>query len=90
MLLQGAAVLRDGQPIITLPDGSELVGTGEKTDDALSAWLGRPVRLAAAIDEAAGYQMNVSAEDHRVTKRELVRRFLPILRRAADQLAHAL
>ena len=54
LLLQGAAVLRDGQPAITLPDGSELVGTGEKTDAALSEWLGRPVRLAAATDEAAG------------------------------------
>jgi uncharacterized protein YcbX len=63
MLLQGAALLRDGQPVITLPDGSELVGTGEETDAALSAWLGRPVRLAAAVDEAAGYQMNVNAED---------------------------
>ena len=51
MLLQGAAVLRDGQPVITLPDGSELVGTGEKTDAALSGWLGRQVRLAAAVHQ---------------------------------------
>lgn len=63
MLLQGAAVLKDGRPVVTLPDGSELVGTGEETDAALSDWLGRSVRLMAAVDEAAGYQMNVSAED---------------------------
>jgi uncharacterized protein YcbX len=63
LLLQAAATLKDGQPVVTLPDGSELAGTGEKTDDALSGWLGRPVRLAAAVDEAAGFQMNVSAED---------------------------
>ncbi len=46
-----------------------------------------PVPVKSGRPEVA---MNVSAEDHRVTKRELVRRFLPILRRAADQVAHAL
>jgi len=46
-----------------------------------------PVPVRSGRPEVA---MNVSAGDHRVTKRELVRRFLPILRRAADQLAHAL
>jgi IclR family pca regulon transcriptional regulator len=46
-----------------------------------------PVPFKAGRPEVA---INVSAEDHRVTKRELVRRFLPVLRRAADQLAHAL
>src|SRR5882757_9609818 len=46
-----------------------------------------PVPVRSGRPEVA---MNVSAEDHRVTKRELIRRFLPILRRAADQLAHAL
>jgi DNA-binding IclR family transcriptional regulator len=34
--------------------------------------------------------MNVSAEDHRMSRRDLIRRVFPVLRRAADQLAHAL
>jgi IclR family pca regulon transcriptional regulator len=46
-----------------------------------------PVPVRSGRPEVA---MNVSAEDHRVTKRELVCRFLPVLRRAADQLGHAL
>jgi IclR family pca regulon transcriptional regulator len=46
-----------------------------------------PIALKSGRAEIA---MNVSAEDHRVSKRDLVRRFLPVLRRAADQLAHAL
>src|SRR5437879_13283955 len=59
MLLQGAAVLRDGQPVITLPDGSELVGTGEKTDAALSGWLGRQVRRSEErrVGKAAGAEV---------------------------------
>src|SRR5690349_2517670 len=35
-------------PVITLPDGQQLAGTGSTTDAALSAWLGKPVRLVAA------------------------------------------
>jgi IclR family pca regulon transcriptional regulator len=34
--------------------------------------------------------LNASAEGPRASKQDLVRRFLPVLRRAADQLAHAL
>jgi len=36
------------------------------------------------------FAMNVSAEDHRISRQDLIRRVLPVLRRAADQLAHAL
>ena len=36
------------------------------------------------------FAMNVSAEDHRMSRQDLIRRVLPVLRRAADQLAHAL
>ena len=42
-------------PIITLPDGQELAGTGPVTDDALSAWLGKPVTLIAASESVAAY-----------------------------------
>ena len=38
----------------------------------------------------AEFAMNVSAEDHRMSRRDLIHRVLPVLRRAADQLAHAL
>jgi uncharacterized protein YcbX len=51
----------DGTLAITLPDGSLA------TDDAaLSSWLGRPVRLAAARDDVAGTyetQVDVDHED---------------------------
>jgi IclR family pca regulon transcriptional regulator len=46
-----------------------------------------PVPIKSGRAEVA---MNVSAEDHRISRRDLVRRVLPVLRRAADQLAHAL
>ena len=35
-------------PLITLPDGLVLAGPGPATDDALSAWLGKPVLLVSA------------------------------------------
>ena len=37
-------------PVITLPDGQELAGTGPVTDAALSAWLEKPVALVAASE----------------------------------------
>jgi IclR family transcriptional regulator, pca regulon regulatory protein len=46
-----------------------------------------PVPVRSGRPEVA---INVSAEDHRASKRDLVRRFLPALRCAAAQLAHAL
>jgi IclR family transcriptional regulator, pca regulon regulatory protein len=46
-----------------------------------------PVPVRSGRPEVA---MNVSAEDHRVSKRDLLGRFLPVLRGAAAQVAHAL
>ncbi len=46
-----------------------------------------PIRSKSGRAEVA---LNVSAEDRRATKQDMIERFLPILRRAADQLAHAL
>jgi uncharacterized protein YcbX len=40
-------------PVIALPDGQELAGTGSTTDAALSAWLGKPVTLVDASDSDA-------------------------------------
>jgi len=40
-------------PVITLPDGQELAGTGPLTDAALSAWLAKPVTLVAAAESDA-------------------------------------
>ena len=46
-LLLAEATL-DGELRLTLPNGTEARGRGSETDDALSAWLGRPVTLVAA------------------------------------------
>lgn len=40
-------------PSITLPDGRMLTGPGSATDDALSAWLGKPVTLVSATESDA-------------------------------------
>ena len=40
-------------PLITLPDGRMLAGPGPATDDALSAWLGKPVALVSATESDA-------------------------------------
>ena len=48
-LLGLASVLRDGAPVVRLPDGREL-GPGDELDAALSAHVGRPVRLAPEGD----------------------------------------
>ncbi|HEX2850692.1 MAG TPA: MOSC N-terminal beta barrel domain-containing protein [Acidimicrobiales bacterium] len=48
LLLAGAKLGPDGDPEVTLPDGTSCAGTGRDTDAALSGWLGRDVTLAAA------------------------------------------
>ncbi|MEM7272820.1 MAG: MOSC N-terminal beta barrel domain-containing protein [Actinomycetota bacterium] len=48
-LLYGAARVVDGQVVVTLPDGAEAAD-----DAALSAWLGREVRLVEATEDGAG------------------------------------
>jgi uncharacterized protein YcbX len=52
-LLDASAELADDGPVITLPDGTRLRGLSSATDDALSSWLGQPVRLVSSGDEAA-------------------------------------
>jgi uncharacterized protein YcbX len=51
-------------PVITLPNGQEMTGTGPATDAALSAWLGKPVTLVAASEsDAARAEFFVDATD---------------------------
>jgi len=53
-----------GDPSITLPEGQELNGLGPTTDDALSAWLGKPVELVAAVaSDAARAEYFADATD---------------------------
>jgi hypothetical protein len=53
-------------PVITLPDGQELTGTGPVTDAALSAWLGKPLTLVAASEgDAARAEYFADATDDR-------------------------
>jgi uncharacterized protein YcbX len=54
LLFASSRLADDGRaPVITLPDGTELHGTGPATDAALSAWLAKPVTLVAAADSDA-------------------------------------
>ncbi len=54
-LLEAKAQLRsDGQPLLTLPNGTELDGTGATTDQALSDWLGVPAHLASEAETGGG------------------------------------
>jgi uncharacterized protein YcbX len=59
LLFASAAMREDGGVTITLPDGADAAG-----DDALSAWLGRPVALRAAEPgDALSFENPVDAED---------------------------
>jgi uncharacterized protein YcbX len=49
-LLFASSRLAGDVPVITLPDGREVAGTGADTNAALSSWLGKPVALVAASD----------------------------------------
>lgn len=54
VLLYAAATLApDGSPVIPLPSGETCHGLGPRTDAALSAWLGKPVRLVSSIGAPA-------------------------------------
>lgn len=53
LLFGAAAVTSDGEPRITLPTGDVVVGMGPTTDAAISAWLGKAVRLVAATESPA-------------------------------------
>jgi uncharacterized protein YcbX len=62
-LLEGASRLDGDVAVLELPDG-EWRADDPAVHAALSAWLGRDVRLAPAdADEQRSYEMNVSAED---------------------------
>jgi uncharacterized protein len=50
LMFASAALTPDGAPLITLPTGVTCQGPGEKTDAALSEWLGLPVRLVSSRD----------------------------------------
>jgi uncharacterized protein YcbX len=54
LLLAAASLDADGEPIITLPDGTMTKGRGTETDGALSDWLHRPVSLVSSIGAPAG------------------------------------
>lgn len=47
-LLTASATYDGSEPVITLPDGSTVVGPGERTDRQLSDWLGSPVSLVSS------------------------------------------
>jgi uncharacterized protein YcbX len=49
LLFAAAALATDGSPVITLPSGQTCHGPGRATDDALSGWLGKRVRLVRSI-----------------------------------------
>lgn len=51
-LLEARARLEGDRPVLTLPDGTEVAAGDPSADDAVSAWLGRPLRLERA-DRAA-------------------------------------
>ncbi len=56
-LLFARAELRDGRPVVVLPDGTETVDDG-----VLSDWLGRPVSLERAGDEGGTYETPLDVE----------------------------
>lgn len=62
-LLDAAAILHDGELIVTLPDGVART-VGDELNDALSEWLARPVRLVeASAFGAATYESPEDFED---------------------------
>ena len=53
LLFAASRLGTEGLPHIVLPDGRDLAGLGPATDQALSAWLEKPVTLVAAADSGA-------------------------------------
>jgi uncharacterized protein YcbX len=51
LLFAGATLEADGTPVITLPTGEICRGPGIDTDEALSRWLAKPVRLVRSVGE---------------------------------------
>jgi uncharacterized protein YcbX len=51
--LLGASARYDGdEPVVTLPDGDTVAGSGERTDRRLSDWLASPVSLVSSNGDA--------------------------------------
>jgi uncharacterized protein len=62
-LFDAVATLRDGKLVVTLPN-ERSYEPGDPLDEALTAWLGRPVRLVeAAVFGAATYEAHADFED---------------------------
>jgi uncharacterized protein YcbX len=53
LLFAASRLAADDVPLITLPGGRVLTEPGPATDDALSAWLGKPVALVSATEREA-------------------------------------
>jgi uncharacterized protein YcbX len=64
-MLFASARIEDGQPLMTLPDGTTRHGAGPGTDRALSDWLGQPVELVAAagVPASAGEYFADATDD---------------------------
>ncbi|MGZ4703436.1 MAG: MOSC domain-containing protein [Acidimicrobiales bacterium] len=54
LLFASASLTADDEPVIVLADGTTCRGVGPATDEALSDWLHRPVRLVPASAAAGG------------------------------------
>jgi hypothetical protein len=65
LLFASSRMTADGAfPVITLPDGQEIIGTGPAIDAVLSAWLGKAVTLVGAADgDAARAEYFADATD---------------------------
>ena len=62
-LLGASATYGGDEPVITLPDGSTVVGPGEHTDRRLSEWLASPVSLVPSHGEAGRAEFFADATD---------------------------
>lgn len=62
-LLAASSAYDGDQPVITLPDGSTVVGPGDQTDRSLSAWLDSPVSLVSSSGNAGRAEFFADATD---------------------------
>jgi uncharacterized protein YcbX len=62
-LLGASSTFGGDEPVITLPDGSTVVGLGKRTDRQLSEWLASPVSLVPSSGEAGRAEFFSDATD---------------------------
>jgi len=62
-LLHASSTYAGDEPVLTLPDGSTVVGQGDHSDRLLSEWLASPVSLVPAIGEAGRAEFFADATD---------------------------